>query len=219
MDIFAGRGGNQQIPLTDKSIAPLHCLIQHDRDNVYTVTPTSVQPTLLDGERIFEPVYVEDSAELILADGVAYPLSELVKPLDVKQFTDWGMVSRHIPDASAAKVFNKATIYEYPVNGDEVDKFLRDNVAACHANYLIDEGRLRAAQELLYEAGDSLYAMQDGSPRLKGAYASLLVVLGKLYLKAGRDDVAAQALSGARKVFASGTGCSEEVTALLNSLS
>ena len=36
---------------------------------------------------------------------------------------------------------------------------------------------------------------------------------------AGREDAAREALAGARKVFAAGVECSEEVSALLNSLS
>lgn len=132
---------------------------------------------------------------------------------------DWGAASRHIPDAAAAEVFNSVSVWEYRVGQEgELDEFLWNNVAACQANYLIDEGKLRKAQELLYEAGDSLYAMQDGSTVRKGAYASLLVALAKLYIAAGREDVAREALAGASRVFASGVQCSPEVKALYDTL-
>lgn len=220
MDIFAGRGGNQKTPLNFNGIAPLHCMIVREEDNVYKVTPTSVMPTLIDGERIFGTEYVDGTTEIGLGEGISYPITELINPLDPTTFTDWGFASRHIPDAAAAEAFNNVTIWEYSLDTEgTLDEFLWDNVAACQANYLIDDRKLRKAQELLYEAGDSLYAMQDGSAQRKGAYASLLVVLGKLYVAAGRDDVARQAIDGARKVFSSGVESSEEVKTLLNSLS
>lgn len=219
MDIFAGRGGNQKLPLKNIGIAPLHCLIECEEDNVYKVTPTSVMPTFIDGERIFETTYVDGDTTVSLGKDNDYNIEELRKHIEASDFSDWGLVSRHIPDAVSAEAFNSVVVWEYPVNDGELNEFLWNNVATCQANYMIDEGKLRKAQELLYEAGDSLYAMQDGSPRLKTAYAALLVVLGKLYKAAGREDVAAQALEGARRVFASGLECSEEVTVLLKSLS
>lgn len=219
MDIFVGRGGNQRIPLGHDGIAPLHCLIEREEDNVYKVTPTSVMPTLLDGERAFGTEYVDGTTEITLGDGNTYPITELAEPLDASTLTDWGAASRHIPDAAAAEVFNSVSVWEYRVSQEgELDEFLWNNVAACQANYLIDEGKLRKAQELLYEAGDSLYAMQDGSTVRKEAYASLLVALAKLYIAAGREDVAREALDGASRVFASGVECSPEVKALLDSL-
>ena len=219
MDIFAGRGGNQKIPLTDKGIAPLHCLIECEEDNVYKVTPTSVMPTFIDGERVFETTYVDGDTTVSFGKDNEFRIADLRKHIDVADFSDWGFVSRHIPDAISAEAFNSVPVWEYPVNDGELNEFLWNYVAICQANYLIDEGKMRKAQELLYEAGDSLYAMQDGSVKFKSAYASLLVVLGKLYKAVGREDVASQALDGARHVFASGVECSEEVTELLNSLS
>lgn len=218
MDIFAGRGGNQKLPLTDKEIAPLHCLIECEEDNVYKVTPTSVNPTLIDGERIFETSYVDGDTTVSLGEGNDYRIADLRKHLDAADFSDWGYVSRHIPDAVSAEAFNSVAVWEYTVNDGELNEFLWNNVATCQANYLIVEGKLRKAQELLYEAGDRLYAMQDGSPKLKSAYAALLVVLGKLYKAAGREDVAKEAIDGARCVMASGVECSDEVMTLLNSL-
>lgn len=219
MDIFAGRGGNQKVPLTSKEIAPLHCMIECEDDNVYKVTPTSVMPTFIDGERIFGATYVDGDTTVSLGKGNDYRIADLRKHIDASDFSDWGFVSRHIPDTVSAEAFNSVAVWEYPVNDGELNEFLWNNVTACQANYLIDEGRLRKAQELLYEAGDSLYAMQDGTPGLKAAYAALLVVLGKLYKAAGRGDVAAQALDSARRVLASAPECSTEVTELLNSLS
>lgn len=222
MDIFVGRGGNQRIPLGHDGIAPLHCRIEREEENVYKVTPTSVMPTLLDGERAFGTEYVDGTTEITLGEGNTYPITELAEPLDASALTDWGVASRRLKDTDSAGAFLDITVYEY-FDGDEENGgadyvFLWDNIAACKALRFIDEGKLRAAQELLYEAGDDLYAAQDGSMKLKGAYASLLVVLAKLYIAARREDVAREALAGAQRVFASGVECSPEVKALYDTL-
>jgi len=223
MDIIVGRGGNQAADLSEAGVAPAHCVISSD-DTFYKVKPSSILPTIVDGERVWAAngeSFTPDSK--ITVGEYTAPISEIIKPMDVAEITDWGVASRRLKDTNAAGAFLDITVYEY-FDGDEENGgadyvFLWDNIAACKAFHLIDEGKLRAAQELLYEAGDDLYAAQDGSMKLKGAYASVLELLGKLYIAAGREDAAREALAGARKVFAAGVKCSEEVSALLNSLS
>lgn len=223
MDIIVGRGGNQAADLSGPGVAPAHCVISKDGE-YFRVKPASVAPTLVNGKRVWYPNGETFTADSVITVGThSSTLAELTKPMGVDAITDWGIASRRLNDLNAAEAFLDITVFEYfdndSENGGPDYVFLWDNVAACKALHLIDAGKLRAAQELLYEAGDELYAAQDGSMKLKGAYASLLVVLGKLYLAAGREDVARQSLEGARKVFASGVECSEEVTTLLNSLS
>ena len=223
MDIIVGRGGNQAADLSGAGVAPAHCIISSD-GTYYTVKPISVSPTFVDGERVWNTGGGTFAAESKITVGkVTAPITEIVKPMDVSGITDWGIASRRMKDTNAAGAFLDITVYEYfdsdEENGGADYVFLWDNIAACKAFHLIDEGKLRTAQELLYEAGDDLYAAQDGSMRLKGAYASVLVLLGKLYIAAGREDVAREALDGARKVFSAGVECSEEVKTLLNSLS
>ena len=65
----------------------------------------------------------------------------------------------------------------------------------------MDEGKYWEAQNLIYEAGDTLYDMQDGSDVLQGVYASMLVVCARLYLKVGRLDVGLEAINGAISIF------------------
>lgn len=222
MDIILGRGGNQAADLSGAGVAPAHCIISSE-GTYHTVKPTSVSPTFVDGERVWTTkgeTFTPD-CQITVGEFTA-PIAEIVKPMNVAEITDWGIASRRLKDTNAAGAFLDITVYEY-FDGDEENGgadyvFLWDNIAACKALHLIDEGKLRAAQELLYEAGDDLYASQDGSMKLKGAYASVLVLLGKLYIAAGREDAAREALAGARKVFAAGVECSEEVSALLNSL-
>lgn len=204
-------------------MAPAHCLISSD-GTYYTVQPASVLPTLVEGGRVWNTggeTFTGDSR--ITVGEFTSTITELARPMEVAGITDWGVALRRLKDTNAAGAFLDITVCEY-FDGDEENGgadyvFLWDNIAACKAFHLIDEGKLRAAQELIYEAGDDLYAAQDGSMRLKGAYASVLVLLGKLYIAAGREDVARVALAGARKVISSGVECSEEVKTLLNSLS
>ena len=65
----------------------------------------------------------------------------------------------------------------------------------------MDEGKYWEAQNLIYEAGDTLYDMQDGSDVLQGVYATILVVCAQLYLKVGRLDVGLEAINGAISIF------------------
>ena len=65
----------------------------------------------------------------------------------------------------------------------------------------MDEGKYWEAQNLIYEAGDTLYDMQDGSDILQGIYATMLVVCTRLYLKVGRLDVGLEAINGAISIF------------------
>lgn len=226
MYIIVGRGGNQAADLLMAEVAPAHCAIRRDEDDpdYYIVIPTSILPTLVDGERVWQSCcwgsFSHDSK--ITIGKYTATLAELARPMDVAEITDWGIASRRLNDTNAAGAFLDITIREYydnnAENGGADYVFLRANIEACKALRLIEEGKLRAAQQLLYQAGDGLYASQDGSMRLKGAYASVLVLLGKLYIVAGRKDVAREALDGAGKMFAAGVKCSHEVTAMFNSL-
>ena len=57
------------------------------------------------------------------------------------------------------------------------------------------------AQSLIYEAGDTLYDLQDGSELLQGIYASMLTVCARLYVAVNRLDVAQEAINGALSIF------------------
>ena len=79
---------------------------------------------------------------------------------------------------------------------------------------MTDENKFREAQNLVYEAGDILYDMQDGSELLQGIYASILTVCARLYLHVDRLDVARETILGAAGIFdrlpADCLGCSME---------
>lgn len=216
MDTIVGRGGNQAVDLSAAGVAAVHCVISKT-ERGYNVYPANVAPTFIDGKRLFVLDEEFRGNEKISVGNYTGTVEDLYRQMDFSGIIDWGTMTERMPDADAARMFNKVTVKEYIEDKKEA-LFLWDNAAACQAYYLIENGKLRNAQELLYEAGDELYEAQDGSVRLKTAYASLLVLLSWLYIKAGRKDVAAVAKSGAQQLIGAGAQCSTKVLNLLKTL-
>lgn len=218
MDIYIGRGGNQAADLTTAGVAPLHCIINEEDDD-YKVTPMNVLPTLADGERIGHEAWV--SADTMLTVGnITLPITELAKTADLTEWSDWGVARRRLCDFNAAFIFNKGTVGEYYIDEEESGGteyiLLWGYSACCMAYYMIEQGQMRKAQELIYEAGDDLYALQDGSPRFKIAYAGVLALLAWFYVKIDRLDVAREALNGAKQIIGPGIKVSPEITDIIN---
>ena len=216
MDTIVGRGGNQAVDLSSAGVAAVHCVISKTKTG-YNVYPTNVAPTIIDGKRLFELDEEFRGSERISVGNYTGTVENLYGKSDFSGIIDWGTMAERMPDADAARMFNNVTVKEYIEDKKEA-LFLWDNAAACQAYYLIENGKLRNAQELLYEAGDELYEAQDGSVRLKTAYASLLVLLSWLYIKAGRKDVAVVAKNGAQQLIGAGAQCSTKVLNLLKTL-
>ena len=84
---------------------------------------------------------------------------------------------------------------------DQLTSYAIPVAKSAQACYLMDEGKYWEAQNLIYEAGDALYDMQDGSDILQGIYATMLVVCARLYMKVGRLDVGLEAINGAISIF------------------
>ena len=213
METIVGRGGNQAINLSNADVAAVHCAILKTKTG-YNVYPTNVAPTFINGKRLFELDEEFKGNEKITVGNYTGTIEDLYKQADFSGMIDWGIMSERIPDADAARMFNNVTVKGY-IEDQKEALLLWDNVDACQAYYLIEEGNLRKAQELLYEAGDELYEAQDGSVRLKTSYAALLVLLSWLYIKAGRNDVAAKARAGAQQLIGAGAQCSPKVLSLL----
>ena len=97
-----------------------------------------------------------------------------------------------------------------PECGTQVEADAKSAMAYC----LIDEGKYWEAQSLIYEAGDTLYDLQDGSELLQGIYASMLTVCARLYVAVHRIDVAQEAINGSLSIFdrlpAGCTGATDE---------
>ena len=205
MHIIIGRGGNQKQKITDPKIATCHCIIWGtDTPGEYEIEPLNVKPTLVDGRRIFTKVPADGNTRITLGDTFDAKVKDIVKEMfDLHSITDWGVAADRFATALSVEVFQQFCWREY------ADDIAADNsIMLCKAFRLIEDGRLRAAQELLYEAGDALYENQDGSDRMRDAYAAALVLAALLYDRIGRSDAAQEARNGARSMIASGATCS-----------
>lgn len=208
MTIFIGRGGTQKQPLAGIDIAPLHCSIKENGDGTFSVAPLNYRPTIVDGERVWKSTEYDGDSVLTVGESFEMKLSEAAQAIDAHNLTDWGMMADRFGDLNAITAFDNVCLWEYE---EDTPNLIDDNAMCARAYYLMREGKLREAQEQLYEAGDDLYARQDGTPLMHGAYAGMLGLLAELYVRAGRSDVARQAHDGARQLLSMGAECSERV--------
>lgn len=213
MNILIGRGGNQKQKITDPSVATCHCIIREsDMAGEYEIEPLNVKPTYVDGRRIFDKKLVDGNNVITVGNTIDAKVKDLVaESFDILSIDDWGVATRRFDTALAAEVFHRLCIDEYRNADGNADIAAESSIAACRAYRLIEAGKLRAAQELIYEAGDKLYGALDSSERKNNAYAAILVLLSHLYEKAGRGDVAKVARDGALTMIKGGAKCSPEV--------
>lgn len=207
MDTYIGRGGNQLSHIFDKSVAPIHCCISDEGDDYFSIIPLNYRPTFINGRRISCPETVEGDDIIKIGDSFEKSVAEAyAERFDPHVMTDWGLAAERCGDWNAAEGFNNVTMGEYE------DYDFMDAVLMCaEAYYLMQMGKLRMAQERLYEAGDEIYRQQDGSALKYGAYAGVFGLLAELYIRAGRRDVAQQALNGAEQMLSMGAECSSLV--------
>lgn len=211
MEILVGKGGNQSMPITDETVSRIHCKIDLLDSGLITVTNLSASGTFLNGTKLVRRTLVKREDVLQLGVRFKATIQELLDNVNYEKFT-WHQVVRNkymtsnalqaFIDTSFKKVDNHLPIYFMPV------------VKSAMAYYMIDEKKYREAQSLIYEAGDMLYDMQDGSELLQGIYASVLTVCARLYLHVDRLDVAKETILGAAGIFdhlpADCLGCSME---------
>lgn len=180
MEIIVGRGGNQLNKITDPKIGACHCRIT-EKEDMYMVDIANYRPTFINGERVleFNNLFPQDSI-ISMGDTINCPISELMIPYDYSCLTDWGLAAERFERVIDVDVFLNCCIAP-----DDRNSVAEYNIKACKAFLLIKEGRLRAAQEIIYEVGDALYALQDGSVELKTAYTAVMALCALLYEKAG----------------------------------
>ena len=211
MDILVGKGGNQSMPITDETVSRIHCKIEVLDSGIIVVTNLSAAGTFLNGQKLVKRTLVKREDELQLGVRFKATIHELLDNVNYETFT-WHQVVREkyltsnalqaFIDTSAKKINNQLPRYFMPV------------VKSAMAYYMMDESKFREAQNLIYEAGDMLYDMQDGSELLQGIYASVLTVCARLYLLVDRLDVAKETILGAAGIFdrmpSDRLGCSME---------
>ncbi len=198
MDILVGKGGNQSMPITDETVSRIHCKIEVLDSGFIAVTNLSAAGTFLNGQKLVKRTLVKREDELQLGVRFKATIHELLNNVNYETFT-WHQVVRDkyltsnalqaFIDTSAKKINNQLPRYFMPV------------VKSAMAYYMMDENKFREAQNLIYEAGDMLYDMQDGSELLQGIYASVLTVCARLYLQVDRLDVAKETILGATGIF------------------
>ena len=198
MEILVGRGGNQSMPITDETVSRIHCKIEVLDTGHIAVTNLSTAGTLLNGQKLVKRTLAKKSDILQLGQKFHATIGDLIEKEDYSAYTCHQVVQRKYPSSRELQVFlstssqraaGQMTNYAIPV------------AKSAQACYLMDEGKYWEAQNLIYEAGDTLYDIQDGSDILQGIYATMLAVCARLYLKVGRLDVALETINGALSIF------------------
>jgi tetratricopeptide (TPR) repeat protein len=198
MDILVGRGGNQSMPITDETVSRIHCKIEVLDNGYIAVTNLSTGGTMLNGQKLVKRTLVQKSDILQLGPKFQASVNDLIEKEDYSAYTCHQVVQRKYPSSRELQVFLSTSSQRAT---DQLTNYAIPVAKSAQACYLMDEGKYWEAQNLIYEAGDTLYDMQDGSVTLQGVYATILVVCALLYLKVGRLDVALEAINGAISIF------------------
>lgn len=211
MEILVGRGGNQSMNILDEQVSRIHCKIEVLDSGFYAVTNLSPAGTWLNGTRLLKRTLVQPHDTLRLGPTFTATVEQLMAKTNVNIFTWHQLVLQKYPSAHELQVFINTSINR---TNSPMAAYVMPVVKSAMAFCLIDEGKYWEAQSLIYEAGDALYDLQDGSPMLQCVYASSLVVCARLYVAIHRIDVAQEAIIGAVGVFdrlpRNVEGCSEE---------
>lgn len=198
MDILVGRGGNQSMPIIDETVSRIHCKIEVLDNGYIAVTNLSTAGTMLNGQKLVKRTLAKKSDILQLGQNFQASICDLIEKEDYSAYTCHQVVQRKYPSSRELQVFLSTSSQRA---SDQLTNYAIPVAKSAQACYLMDEGKYWEAQNLIYEAGDTIYDMQDGSDVLQGVYASMLVVCARLYLKVGRLDVGLEAINGAISIF------------------
>lgn len=211
MEFLVGRGGNQSMPITDEQVSRIHCKIEVMDSGHIAVTNLSAGGTLLNGVRLVKRTLVKPEDILQLGPSFTATVGQLIKENDYDAYTCHQVVLRKYPTARELQVFINTSSQRANI---QMAPYVMPVVKSAMAFCLIDEGKYWEAQNIIYEAGDAIYDLQDGSELLQGIYASMLAVCARLYLAVNRLDVAKETILGAASIFdrltADCLGCSME---------
>lgn len=198
MEVLVGKGGNQSMPITDETVSRIHCKIEVLDSGFIAVTNLSASGTFLNGQKLVKRTLVKREDELQLGVRFKATIHELLDSVNYETFTWHQVVRDKYLTSNALQAFISTSAQK--VN-DQLPCYFMPVVKSTMAYYMTDEKKFREAQSLIYEAGDMLYDMQDGSDLLQGVYATILVVCARLYLKVGRLDAGLNAVNGAISIF------------------
>jgi len=198
MDILVGKGGNQSMPITDETVSRIHCKIEVLDSGHIAVTNLSAAGTFLNGAKLVKRTLVNRDDKLQLGPRFTATVRELIESEDYAAYTCHQVVRRKYQSSGALQVFLSTSAQRA---SDQLTQYAIPVAKSAQAYYLMEEGKYWEAQNLIYEAGDTLYDMQDGSELLQGIYATALTVCARLYLLVGRLDVGLEAIKGAAGIF------------------
>lgn len=186
------------MPITDEQVSRIHCKIEVMNTGHIAVTNLSASGTWLNGIRLVKRTLVKPQDTLRLGPSFTATVEQLTATTNYDAYTCHQTVLRKYHTARELQVFiNTSAQKADGMMAPYVMPVVKSAMAYC----LIDEGKYWEAQKLVYEAGDALYDMQDGSELLQGIYASVLSVCARLYMAVNRYDVASEAINGALSIF------------------
>ena len=202
MEMIIGRQGDQKMVITEKTVSRRHCkvvLLENGRASVENLSPNG---TYFDGERKDQAVVSVDT-EIGLGPFFKARLSDLIetdKPQPSKKpaSNDTKAPKSSQVDLNPARkyIHYRQVIKDYKRIGDlESFRTVIDNsadqlplhvpyvVQTALANKYLRNGKIAKAQELLYSAGDRLFAdlEQNRTPEMEGTYASMMSLLSEVY--------------------------------------
>lgn len=211
MNLIIGRGGNQKITLKDPEIGALHCIVDEE-DGFYKLQTFNFRATYIDDERIMpllDALVVSENTKIRLGESFECEFKDLLPVFDYNLLTDWGVAANRFERILDIEVFLD---YALP---EETPLPVRASLKGCEAYFLINQGKFREAQEIIYTIGDEIYENQDGEMELKNAYLSYMILLFYLYKKAGLGAESQKVLEDVRKMIDSGINCSDNVVSLI----
>ena len=198
MEILVGRAGNQSLIINDGSVDKIHCKLIVFDSGLVAVANISRKGTLVNGVPVMRQTIVKPDDELRLGDSFTVRVKELLVQENYAAYTSYLYVARKYTSQAELEAFIHAAACK---SASEMPDYVMPVVNSTLAYYYIQGGQLYQAQMLLYDAGDQLYDLQDGSEILQGVYASLLGLVGWLYLEAGRYAEARTCAEGALQIF------------------
>ena len=198
MDILVGRGGNQGMVIDDESVSKIHCKIEVLDSGRMALTNLSAKGTWLNGSKLIKRTLVKPDDELKLGPTFTIHVRDLLTQENYKAYTNYIYVADRYKSKGDLEAFIHTAAKRSAGN---MPDYVMPVTKSTLAYYDIQEDKLYDAQMLLYEVGDQLYEMQDGSELLQGIYASILDLVGKLYVEIGKYDEAKIAADAAIKIF------------------
>lgn len=198
MDIIVGRGVNQGMVIDDESVSKIHCKIEILDSGRMGLTNLSAKGTWLNGSKLLGSTVIKPNDKLRLGPTFTVLVKDLLVQENYNAYTNYIYVADRYKTKDDLEAFINTAA---KISSGHMPDYVMPVVKSTLAYYYIQDDKLYDAQMLLYETGDEIYEMQDGSELLQGIYASILDLVGKLYVEVGKYEEAKIAADAAVKIF------------------